>query len=104
MSSSNVFGLDIQIIMSETYCRCQGVAESRVQGANNVPDLPITNIEIHALARELLAAYVSGGTIAVPLSARDENFELNAAYSIEAEFARLRIESGRTTAGLKVGY
>jgi len=69
-----------------------------------VPDPPITNIEIPAVARELLAAYVSGGTIAVPLSARDENFDLNAAYSVEAEFARLRIESGRTTTGLKVGY
>jgi 2-keto-4-pentenoate hydratase len=77
--------------------------EPGYKGANNVPDLPITNIEIPALARELLAAYVSGGTIAAPLSARDD-LDLNAAYSIEAEFARLRIESGRTTTGLKVGY
>ena len=64
----------------------------------------MTNIEIAPLAQELLAAYETGGILAVPPSARDENFDLNAAYSVEAEFARLRIESGRRTTGLKVGY
>jgi 2-oxo-3-hexenedioate decarboxylase len=56
------------------------------------------------LADELLAAYTSGGTVTVPPSARDENFDLKAAYAVEAELTRLRIESGRKTVGLKVGY
>lgn len=57
----------------------------------------------HILAQELLTSYTTGSTLALP-SAGDENFDLEAAYRVEAEFARLRIASGRKTAGWKVGY
>jgi 2-oxo-3-hexenedioate decarboxylase len=52
----------------------------------------------------MLDAYTTGATIPVPPSARQEEFDLNAAYAVEAEFCRLRRHSGRRTVGLKVGY
>ena len=55
------------------------------------------------LAAELLAAYSNGTTLSAQLSARP-NFDMAAAYAVEAEFVRLRQETGRTTVGLKVGY
>jgi 2-keto-4-pentenoate hydratase len=64
-----------------------------------MPDLdPLT------LAREFAAAYASAGAVPVLPSSRDPGFDLNAAYAVEAEFARLRLESGRKLAGRKVGY
>ena len=60
-------------------------------------------LETHALAREMLSAYITGAVVTPP-SARDSAFDLNAAYAVEAEYAALRRRDGRTTAGLKVGY
>jgi 2-keto-4-pentenoate hydratase len=60
--------------------------------------------DIHSLAQEMLAASTSGAMISVPPSARQAEFDLNAAYAVEAEFSRLRKQSGRRTVGLKVGY
>jgi 2-keto-4-pentenoate hydratase len=57
-----------------------------------------------ALAREFAAAYASALVVSVPPSSRDPGFDLNAAYAVEAEFARLRLESGHKLAGRKVGY
>ncbi len=61
-------------------------------------------LDTHALAREIAAAYASAGAVPVPPSSRDPGFDLNAAYAVEGEFARLRLESGRKLAGRKVGY
>jgi len=60
--------------------------------------------DIAALAQELLRAYDAGTAIAVPPSARDASFGLDAAYAVEAELVRLRRASGRRTAGRKVGF
>jgi 2-oxo-3-hexenedioate decarboxylase len=60
--------------------------------------------DVHALAQEMLAAYNSGAIRLVPPSTSREDFDLNAAYAVEDEFARLRREGGRRTVGLKVGY
>ena len=57
-----------------------------------------------ALAQELAAAYANHQPIAVPPSARDTGFGLAEGYAVEAEFARLKRMSGRTTVGRKVGY
>src|ERR1700730_5284133 len=46
----------------------------------------------------------TGATIAISPSARHPDFDLNAAYAVEAEFSRMRKESGRQTVGLKLGY
>lgn len=62
------------------------------------------NVDINGLAQELLSAYTTGATIAISPSARHADFDLNAAYAVEAEFSRLRKESGRQTVGLKLGY
>jgi 2-oxo-3-hexenedioate decarboxylase len=62
------------------------------------------SIDPHALARELMAAYDGNRPIPVPPSARDPQFDLEAAYAVEAELARLRCESGRRLVGRKVGY
>jgi 2-oxo-3-hexenedioate decarboxylase len=56
-----------------------------------------------ALAEELLAAATTGA-IVLPPSARNPDFGVPAAYSVEAEMKRLRVASGRKTTGLKVGY
>jgi 2-keto-4-pentenoate hydratase len=56
-----------------------------------------------ALAEELLAAAATG-SIVVPPSERMPDFGIAAAYSVEAEIKGLRIASGRTATGLKVGY
>ena len=39
-----------------------------------------------------------------PLTTRDPEFDLSAAYAVETEAARLRRTEGRTTVGRKVGY
>jgi 2-oxo-3-hexenedioate decarboxylase len=64
----------------------------------------MSNIDINGLAQELLFSYTTGATIAIPPSARHSDFDLNSAYAVEAEFSRLRKESGRQTVGLKLGY
>ena len=64
----------------------------------------MSDTDIHALAQEMLAAYTTGATIPVPPSAAREEFDLNSAYAVEADFSRLRKENGRQTVGLKVGY
>ena len=56
------------------------------------------------LANEFLSAYTNGERVPVPPSARYEGFDLNSAYAVEAEFARLRSRSGRQAVGRKVGY
>jgi 2-oxo-3-hexenedioate decarboxylase len=56
------------------------------------------------LAQELMAAHSSGHVMTVPPSARDQSFDLTAAYAIEAELAELRRASGHTTVGRKVGF
>jgi 2-oxo-3-hexenedioate decarboxylase len=61
------------------------------------------SIDPHALAQELISAYAQRRSIAAP-SVRDAGFDLTAAYVVEAELARLRRASGRTTVGLKVGF
>jgi 2-oxo-3-hexenedioate decarboxylase len=61
-------------------------------------------IDPTVLARELLDARDSGRPIEVLPSSRDAQFELAAAYTTEAEIARLRRAAGRTTVGRKVGY
>lgn len=57
-----------------------------------------------ALAAELAAAYANCQIVTAPPSARDASFDLTAAYAVEAELARLRRASGRTTVGRKVGF
>lgn len=64
----------------------------------------MSSLDPTALARELIAAYASGQTKTVPPSARDAGFTLDTAYAVEAEVARLRRASGRTTVGRKVGF
>src|SRR6266478_1815068 len=56
------------------------------------------------LAQELLSAYNSGAVMATPPSARDPQFDMNAAYAVEAEFTSLRKAAGRRVTGLKIGY
>ena len=60
-------------------------------------------MDVNVLAREILAAYTSGSVIPTP-SAHFENFDVNTAYTVEAEFARLRVQDGAKCVGLKVGY
>jgi 2-keto-4-pentenoate hydratase len=57
-----------------------------------------------ALAKEMLHIFLTGSVAPALPSARYASFDLNAAYAAEAEFARLRRETGRKTTGLKVGY
>ncbi|MDP9053065.1 MAG: fumarylacetoacetate hydrolase family protein [Acidobacteriota bacterium] len=68
--------------------------------------LPILNMRTHpaALARELLTAYETGEPLRALPSAADPEFDMAAAYAVEAEFRRLRVASGRAVTGRKVGY
>ena len=61
-------------------------------------------IDVRALAEELRVAYAGTQFIATPPSGRVPGFDLDAGYSVEAELARMRRASGRTTVGRKVGY
>lgn len=62
-------------------------------------------VDVRALARELRAAYAASQVIVDgPPSGRVPGFDLDAAYSVEAELVRMRRASGRTTVGRKVGY
>jgi 2-oxo-3-hexenedioate decarboxylase len=64
----------------------------------------MSHIDVNALAAELRSAYSNCEMLVVPPSLRDPDFDLAAAYAVEAELTRLRRESGRTTVGRKVGY
>jgi 2-oxo-3-hexenedioate decarboxylase len=55
------------------------------------------------LAREILEAYAARRVIPPP-GGRGSGFDLNAAYSVSSEIARLRRAAGRSITGLKVGY
>jgi len=70
----------------------------------SVPACSASDPDREALARELLTAWTERQAVAVPPSERDIQFDLDAAYAVEAEIARLRAESGRKLTGRKVGY
>jgi 2-keto-4-pentenoate hydratase len=70
----------------------------------NVLTTGMSDTDTNALAREILSAYDTGSSIPLPPSARSPELDLNSAYAVEAEFARLRKQSGARTAGLKVGF
>lgn len=74
-----------------------GGAASAVQYA------PMTDAGTATLAREMLDAYATGTPIAVPPSARDGGFSLDAGYAVEAEVVRIRRAGGRVTVGRKIG-
>jgi 2-keto-4-pentenoate hydratase len=76
----------------------------QIGGLQCANDLAMSNIDTISLAKELLMAYSTGGVIPEPPSARLEDFDMHAAYAVEAEFVRLRIAAGHKTTGLKVGY
>jgi 2-keto-4-pentenoate hydratase len=59
--------------------------------------------EIETLARELLSAYETGETIAVPPSQR-AGFDLNAAYAVETILKQWREAIGARAVGRKAGY
>src|SRR5437660_446687 len=101
--SSKVVGLDMSIIMTEFSAGMALSIACRPRGVQcNIRKM--SNTDIHARAQEMLAAYTTGATIPVPPSARQEEFDLNSAYAVEAEFSRLRRHNGHQTVGLKVGY
>src|SRR5712692_11859097 len=64
----------------------------------------MSNIDLEALARELLSAYETGQMVPAPPSSRDPDFDLNKAYAVEATLKRLREGSGHKAVGRKVGY
>ena len=61
-------------------------------------------VDIEALAQELFAARTSGQLVEIPPSSRDGEFDLVAAYAVEAELVRLRQADGHSSIGRKVGY
>ena len=60
-------------------------------------------IDIDAIAEEIFAIYNTGGAVAPP-SERFPEWNLDAAYAVEAVFARLRAERGHRAVGRKVGF
>jgi 2-oxo-3-hexenedioate decarboxylase len=56
------------------------------------------------LAGNLLASYTSGQPLAEPISSSNPAFDIAAAYQVEAEFRRLRLASGHSVTGRKVGF
>ena len=65
--------------------------------------LPMSSIEVEALAHELLSASETGDMIAVPPSERP-GFDLNMAFDVETTLKRFREAGGRRAVGRKVGY
>ena len=59
--------------------------------------------EVETLARELLSAYETGETVAIPPSGRP-GFDLNTAYEVEATLKQFREAGGHRAVGRKVGY
>ena len=64
----------------------------------------MTTIDTQALAQEFLHAYTTGVGIPALPSARYPDWNLNAAYAVEAEFARLRSAAGHRAIGRKLGF
>jgi 2-keto-4-pentenoate hydratase len=64
----------------------------------------MTKLDIRELATELLAARAKGQPVESRPSSRDSEFDLPAAYQVEAELARLRRASGQKTVGRKIGF
>jgi 2-keto-4-pentenoate hydratase len=64
----------------------------------------LSQINLKALAQELLATCSGGRTPIIPPSSRDPSFDLAEAYAVEAEVAQLRRAGGHATVGRKVGY
>jgi 2-keto-4-pentenoate hydratase len=58
-------------------------------------------MNVVALARELEQAYADRQSLQVPLSAREPEFDLDAAYRVEGELVRRRAQ-GHATRGRKV--
>jgi 2-oxo-3-hexenedioate decarboxylase len=56
------------------------------------------------LAGNLFASYTSGQPLAEPISSSNPAFDIAAAYQVEAEFRRLRLASGHSVTGRKVGF
>jgi len=56
------------------------------------------------LVRTFLAARANREEISQLPSAREAAFDMDAAYAVEGEIARLRVQSGHKIAGRKVGY
>ena len=63
----------------------------------------MSNVDVTAIARELMTAYETGAMLREPLSARP-GFDLDAAYAVENTLKRWREEAGHKSAGRKVGY
>ena len=66
--------------------------------------MSIVSSDRQALIEGLIAAQSGGPRLAAPPSSSVPGFDLAAAYAVEAEIARRRRASGRTTVGYKVGY
>src|SRR5438552_7072281 len=60
-------------------------------------------MDTNALAHEILTAYRGDGILELP-SARYPDLDLNAAYAVDAEFARLRGALGHRPTGRKIGF
>src|SRR5438045_4069329 len=56
-------------------------------------------MDAKAIAQKILEAYNGGGIIE-----RYPDLNLNAAYAVDAEFARLRIAAGHRPVGRKIGF
>jgi 2-keto-4-pentenoate hydratase len=63
----------------------------------------MTNIDVDALARELMSAYETGQMVTPPPSART-GFDLDTAYAVEAKLKQWREAAGHKSVGRKVGY
>jgi 2-keto-4-pentenoate hydratase len=63
----------------------------------------MTNIDVDALACELMSAYETGQMVTPPPSAR-MGFDLDAAYAVEAKLKQWREAAGHKSVGRKVGY
>jgi len=60
-------------------------------------------LDVTAIARELLSAYDARTVVASQPTARDAQFDMTAAYAVEAEIVRLGRARGRRPVGRKVG-
>ena len=63
----------------------------------------MVNMDVEALARELMTAYETGQMVAAPPSERP-GFDLDAAYVVENKLKQWREAAGHRSVGRKVGY
>jgi len=63
----------------------------------------MANFDVEGLARELMSAYETGQMVSVPPSSRPD-FDLEAAYQVEAKLEQWREAAGHRSVGRKVGY